>query len=270
MALTPESVLFVTLDSCRFDSFATAVAPNLKAVGPLHRAYAPSHFTYGSHAAMFMGFTPGIPGAARPYVDPKFGRLFKIVGAGFPGKGPEAYALKGGNIIQGFSALGFDTVGTSPVGWFNPKVPTGQVLTRDFADFHYLGPAYWSIEEQVAWLLRRVEASSFESVFAFLNVGETHVPYYHKGAAWDPRDNPCVPFQTVDRSAECRERQRACVEHVDRVIAPLLERFSACTVVLCADHGDCWGEDGLWEHGISHEMTLAVPLLMRVRGQPVA
>ena len=36
--------------------------------------------------------------------------------------------------------------------------------------------------------------------------------------------------------------------------------------MLTADHGDCWGEDGLWEHGISHRRTLEVPLLMRVRG----
>ena len=38
---------------------------------------------------------------------------------------------------------------------------------------------------------------------------------------------------------------------------------------VCADHGDCWGEDGLWEHGISHPATLTVPLLLRVRGVPV-
>ena len=42
------------------------------------------------------------------------------------------------------------------------------------------------------------------------------------------------------------------------------------SIVLTADHGDCWGEDGLWEHGISHRRTLEVPLLMRVRGVPLA
>ena len=50
---------------------------------------------------------------------------------------------------------------------------------------------------------------------------------------------------------------------------PSLNRFANETVILCADHGDCWGEDGLWEHGISHWATLTVPLLMRVRGEPV-
>ena len=45
--------------------------------------------------------------------------------------------------------------------------------------------------------------------------------------------------------------------------------LSPCHTIVCADHGDCWGEDGLWEHGISHPCTLTVPLLLRVRGQSV-
>ena len=53
---------------------------------------------------------------------------------------------------------------------------------------------------------------------------------------------------------------------MDQALRPLLARFSDATTVLCGDHGDCWGEDGLWEHGISHPMTLAVPLLLRLRG----
>ncbi|HET7177341.1 MAG TPA: hypothetical protein VFI63_01500, partial [Solirubrobacterales bacterium] len=75
---------------------------------------------------------------------------------------------------------------------------------------------------------------------------------------------------TVDRAADCRLRQRACLEFVDGLLAPLLARFAGATTVLCGDHGDCWGEDGLWEHGISHPMTLAVPLLIRLRGAGVA
>jgi glucan phosphoethanolaminetransferase (alkaline phosphatase superfamily) len=53
------------------------------------------------------------------------------------------------------------------------------------------------------------------------------------------------------------------------MLAELLSAFSAATIVICTDHGDCWGEDGLWEHGISHEMTLTVPLIMRVSGQGI-
>jgi len=38
--------------------------------------------------------------------------------------------------------------------------------------------------------------------------------------------------------------------------------------VVCADHGDAWGEEGLWEHGINHPKVFEVPLLMRLRHTP--
>jgi hypothetical protein len=89
-ALDKSSVLFVVLDSCRFDTFASAKLPNLRSVGPLFRASAPSYFTFGSHAAMFVGFTPGLAELERSYLNPKFGKIFKITGPGYSGKGREA------------------------------------------------------------------------------------------------------------------------------------------------------------------------------------
>lgn len=267
--ISGESVLFITLDSCRYDTFEAARAPTLKSVGPLHKAKAPSHFTYGSHAAMFMGFTPGIPGMQQPILDPKFARLFKMAGAGFPGKGGEGYLLSGASIVDGFRQEGFVTLGTSSVGWFNPATKTSENLVRDFDEFNYFGE-YWSIEKQVDWVERKLSEFKDRNVFVFLNAGETHVPYFHKGATWDPDENPCVPYQKDDSSAECRMRQVACLEHLDSKLEPIIRRFWNSTILLCADHGDCWGEDGLWEHGISHEMTLTVPLLVRLRGEPLS
>ena len=48
----PEHVLLITLDSCRFDTFRRARTPHLSQVGPLHKAQAPSYFTYGTHSAI--------------------------------------------------------------------------------------------------------------------------------------------------------------------------------------------------------------------------
>jgi hypothetical protein len=58
MPVHPTSFLFVTLDSCRYDTFAAAHTPNFDQVGELHRAMAPGSFTFSSHTAMFMGHTP--------------------------------------------------------------------------------------------------------------------------------------------------------------------------------------------------------------------
>ena len=77
--MTATDVLFISLDSCRYDTFLAAYRqgelPHLSAIGPLHRAQAPSYFTYGSHAAFCMGFTPGVEGSAEPWLNPKAGVL---------------------------------------------------------------------------------------------------------------------------------------------------------------------------------------------------
>ena len=243
----------------------------MKEVAPLHLAQAPSHYTYGSHAAMFVGFTPGLAHLRRPILNPKFGKLFKLVGAGFRGKGTEAYELEGRNIIEGFARKGFATLGAAAMGWFDPTTETGRHLSESFEEFYFAGP--YNLDGQLDWLsdqMRLTAKRGRTDQFVFLNVGETHVPYYFVGAPWSASDNPCHPFQQEDRSADCRERQRLCCEFVDSCIGPLLNAFKDSTVLICGDHGDCWGEDGLWEHGISHPATLQVPLLARVRGEPVA
>ena len=257
----PRSILFITLDSCRYDTFLAADAPNLKALGELHRAMAPANFTYGSHAAMFVGFTPGVAARAEPFINPRFGKILKIGGAGSASKGTEFMTLAGRNIIDGLKRQGYLALGSGAVGWFDPATETGRHLTQDFDDFYFAGNT-WSLNKQLDWLAARLDPE--RPVLAFLNLGETHVPYYFDGAPWSPDYNPCVPFSDKNDADEARRRQRACLEFVDGRLAPLLQAFSAGTTLVCADHGDCWGEDGLWEHGISHEKVLAVPLLFRL------
>jgi hypothetical protein len=272
--LAPGSVLLLSLDSCRYDTFAAAHRdggiPHLSTVGPLHRALAPSYFTYGSHAAFWMGFTPGVVGASEPLLNPKAGKLFRMAFAPQAGSDSQGFLLQGGSIVEGFRRLGYRTIGSGAVDWFNNATETGAVLAAPFEHFHFAGNT-WSLQAQLAWIDAQLAATSAEQpVFLFLNVGETHVPYWHEGAAWQRFPSPCVPFGGSECSAaESRRRQRACLEWVDAQLAPLLARFTDATILACADHGDCWGEDGLWEHGISHPATLTVPLLMRVRGQPI-
>ena len=273
--MAASDVLFISLDSCRFDTFATAhsqgALPHFAAIGPLHQALAPSYFTYASHAAFWMGFTPGVIGSSEPWLNPKAGKLFRMAFAGHAGQdGKQNFRLEGANIIDGFRRQGYSTIGSGAVDWFNTASDTGAVLAQPFEHFHFAGNT-WSLGAQLLWIEERLaQVPESQPRFVFLNVGETHVPYWHEGANWERWPSPCVPFGSEHCSAvESARRQRACLEWVDQQVAPLLNRFAAGTVFVCADHGDCWGEDGLWEHGISHPATLTVPLLMRVRGAPV-
>jgi hypothetical protein len=259
-----RSILFVTLDSCRYDAFVEARAPNLKSLSPLHRTQAPSHFTYGSHAAFFMGFTPGDASRREPYVNPKYGKIFRMEGGGHPGAAPPLLTLSGHSVIDGLKNIGYRAIGTGAVNWFNPARPTGRVLSADFDDFAFAGGRS-NLKQQIGWIesmLGQLRAGT--PAFVFLNLAETHVPYYYEGAPWDASYNPSLAFGENNDADEARRRQIACIEWCDRMLEPLLARFADDTIIVCADHGDCWGEDGLWEHGVSHEKTLEVPLLFRL------
>jgi membrane-anchored protein YejM (alkaline phosphatase superfamily) len=261
MQVQHQSALLVTLDSCRYDTFDEAEIPNLKSVGKFYRAMAPGTFTYSSHAAMFVGFTPGIAELAEPWLNPKFGKFFRIAGASYSGKPGDRFLLEGRNIADGFKRKGYLTVGSGAVSWFDPKAETGMLLSQDFNAYYYPGNT-WSVRLQVSWLLEQFKRA-LKPVFAFLNVGETHVPYFHEGAAWD-LSSPCVPFSDRNDADECRRRQRACLEFVDQALQPLLETFRDASIIVCADHGDCWGEDGLWQHGFHHTKVVEVPLVFRI------
>ena len=111
-----EDVLFISLDSCRYDTFEAAylggTVPNLAGVAPLHRAQAPSHFTYGSHAAFWMGFTPGVEGCGDPLLNPKVGKLFRMAFSGHQSRDQQGFSLDGANVIDGFRRLGYRTIGS--------------------------------------------------------------------------------------------------------------------------------------------------------------
>ena len=266
------SFLFVTLDSCRYDTFAATPTPHLGAVGPLHKAMAPGAFTYASHCAMFMGFTPGNATVREPFVNPKWAKIFRMHGGGKGGESEPFVTLKGRNVIDGLKNIGYRAIGSGAVTWFNDARPTTRNLVEDFDDFFYAGD-YWSLRKQVAFLERMIDrAEDDEPLFVFLNVGETHIPYWHEGADWsrEPEHNPCKTFAEGNDAAECRRRQTACLRYVDEVIAPLLARFDAAdaNMLVFADHGDAWGEDGLWSHGFHHEKVLEVPALLRLRHRP--
>lgn len=260
-----RSVLLITLDSCRYDTFCEAHVPHMRKIGNPHRALAPATFTLPSHAAIFRGFTPSDPHSSYPIVNPRVGKLFRLRYGSFPDddRRRDQFTLLGSDIVEGFGQLGYTTLGTGAMAWFDERLPTGRTLSENFDSFFYTG-APWGIDTQVAWLTDQLVGFDGQPTFVFLNVGETHIPYWHEGAPWSPDDNPCNPYTPEANDAdECRRRQRTCLEYVDSALAPLLQAFSKSSVLICGDHGDAWGEDELWSHGFCHDKVMEVPLLFR-------
>lgn len=143
-------------------------------------------------------------------------------------------SVSGSDIVDGFRNARYATIGAAAMGWFDPKTPVSKKLTGSFEQFLFTGDK--GLAAQLAFIEKQAARETRRDLFVFLNVGETHVPYHFEGAPWDRADNPCLPFQKVDRSAECRERQRLCCEYVDRKLAPCwnasLARPSSCAATM--------------------------------------
>lgn len=256
-----KNILFITLDSLRFDTFQRAKTPNLDKVGKAHKTYSYAPFTYGSHSAMFVGFTPGDPHQQKPFINPKFGKIFRMSFGGFKKEGKDKFILEGRNIVDGFNRQGYTTIGTGAMDWFNPKFETSGHLTDDFENFFFAGPYY--LQKQLDFISEAAQTAK-SPMFIFMNIGETHTPYYFEGADWGI-DDPCLPFSKNNSKTECQKRQKACIEFVDNKLGPLLEQFHDDHIIICGDHGDAWGEDDLWEHGIFHPKVFEVPLILNLK-----
>jgi hypothetical protein len=212
---------------------------------------------------MFIGFTPGID-APEPYANPHYARIFRVAGAG--GAAESWVRLSGRNVIDGFRRLGYYTVGTGAAGWFNPALMTSRTLIRPFDKFFYAQDTFF-LRRQIDFVMTEIEKAD-RPLFLFMNIGETHVPYWHEGAPWELDGGPCQAFKEGNDADKCRERQRACLEWVDVQLAPILELFKDANAIVCADHGDAWGEDGQWGHGFQHPKVIDVPLLFRLINKP--
>jgi hypothetical protein len=261
----PESFLFITLDSCRYDTFANANCPNLKSVGDLIEAEAPATFTLPSHVAMFVGLTPRVAKSDEPFINPGLGRIFRLLNRVAKGNPNDYLQMEGRSIIAGFNGLGYRTIGAAAMRWFDPTVPTGVTLTEDFQEFRYTGT---DVEAQMKFVLSAMSQHLDEKLFVFINTGETHTPYRHRGAPW-PNTNPCVRNKPghPNNTEDCTYRQTKCLEFCDEHLAPLLDIFkkAGASMLVCGDHGDCHGEDGLWGHTIYHDKVMKVPMLFHLR-----
>lgn len=266
----PQSHVLITLDSCRWDTFDSADLPFLKS-HPYAQAWSHATFTGPAHFAYFSGKLPhNYSGEAifdtcavigrEGQVQPKPWRVLSA------SRRPDTRMwLPGANAPDGFANLGYATIGTAGVGWFDPKEACTAPLLKGFQRFKFFDggkrPNTEGIEPQVDWVLDELSRVPPEQpYFLFINAAETHYPYHAKGyegrARWG-------------KPEECRRFQRQAVEYVDGHLARLFATLSNYLAIITADHGDCWGEDGLWAHGIYHPKVLEIPMVVITDGDLV-
>ena len=273
-----EDFLLITWDSCRFDAYVKAKTPRLDAYCEPRKAYAHGTYTLPSHVAMFQGFLPHAH-IDEPFYNRYVQQVWRISHRKIHTKPLVTFPPHTKSIVTGFQQRGYFTAGVAAMYWFNDA----DTLRDGYEYFEVTG---FDAQKQNELLLEQIgKQPSNRPYFAFVNYGETHSPFRYAGMA-EPENKVDERFSLarlfnqkgVKRTdwkfdEESFGRQVACAEFLDTKTAELIEdlktRGRPLTIVICGDHGECFGEDGLWGHSFYHEKVMEVPLLIfRVNGPP--
>ncbi|WP_406379789.1 STM4013/SEN3800 family hydrolase [Streptomyces sp. NBC_01618] len=246
-----QPILFVTLDSLRYDVAATAMAggdtPHLARLLPgqtWERRWTPGTFTLPAHTAFFSGFLPKLP---QPHQPP---RLWECRPPAFKDVDPQTFVFDAPNLLQGLTSHGYRTVCVGGVTYFSRETPLGSVLPDLFDEDHwrpkFCSPEPDSTRHQIDQALTLADQYSGRPLYLFVNVSATHVPHGHY----------------IGQSADTADSQQAALAYADEHLGRLIDQLTATgpwLIIMCADHGDAYGDDGFHGRGIAHPSVTTVP-----------
>jgi hypothetical protein len=161
------------------------------------------------------------------------------------------------NIVQGFGNMGYTSIGVGAVEWF--RHPD---LTRFFHKFIY---TWINIKAQIG-AINEAMSTIRGPLFMFMNIGETHDPYefVDSGKSSARIASACRHLDVIEYSRNDHVKQMDSCSYIDRQLINLFceikRRGRPTVVVVCGDHGECFGEDGLVGHGFYHQKIMEVPL----------
>ena len=251
-----NNYLIITIDSCRWDTFQTAKMNFLKSITNFKKAFTQGTFTLPAHKAIYQGITPSVHENI-PYYNRFSKSLFRINHRKV--KTSSLITFKKGtyDIIQGFNEHGFHTFGLGAVDWFRHDE-----LTKNFQKFIFTGT---DIKFQTELFFSEITNLNVP-FFGLLNIGETHEPYvYGKQVISNLRSREIMrEFKDIGILIKEKKMQIKACEYLDsffeEIYKSLLNLSNGTVVLICADHGECFGESGLYGHGFYHPKVMEVPL----------
>ena len=248
-----QHILFLTLDTLRFDvaqrCLAENLTPNLASILPGNQweeRHTPGSFTYAAHHSFFAGFLP------TPVTPDRHPRLFALRFPGSETTTSETCVLDAPDVVHGLASRGYHTLCIGGVGFFNKLTPLGCVLPDLFQESHWspeLGVTNpHSFENQIAVLDQSLaQLSRDQLVFLFVNVSAIHQPN-------------CFYLEGSERYT--LESHAAALSYVDGHLPSLFELMKnrgPTFCILCSDHGTAYGEDGYHGHRLAHPVVWTVP-----------
>ena len=269
-----KNLVYIVMDSCRFDSYERARTPNMDRIGKGERRYSYASWTSPSHQTILMGISPHTSQshviASEVYKQDfvRWRERLDIPDLEFRSFVPHLWLPKK------LRDLGFRTIGRVSL----PVLNEFAGFARDFHDYRLMDD-----HNDFAGMIDEMEFPAAQPMFYFFNLGETHYPYmltkdeapvlhgFHGVVKRlddaEEEAGPGKEFYTVESLRRFHDQQVRCVEYVDTQLGRLLERVPENThLIVTADHGELFGEDGYFGHGpIFHEKVFEVPFLEGVR-----
>ena len=265
-------LVLITLDSCRWDSAQSATTPFSGLLG----STSTGDGSRNVHTACPRGAVPRVLSAVIGATDTVLSRLPQYKRWGKTGQSARG-TVEGQNLVDGLKQDGWTTVGAAGMRsfkWAN--------LQQGFGKFFYWGPEYlpsdgdlpsWSSEDYaLAHVEELVDAvGAAERWLLFINAAETHAPYACTAARLEEQRrlkrfrNAKEKLPNDDGTARLMSQLRqARIEAVSNVDDRLRTLFEALPrpfhYVITADHGESFGEEGIWGHVHGAQEVLHVPL----------
>jgi hypothetical protein len=259
------------MDSCRYDSFMRARAPNIARLGKPEQRYSFASWTTPSHFTFLMGQVPH-DSPKRIFASEVYKKQFVqwVDRLGIPDLSfrtfvPDLWLPK---VLK---SNGYTTMARVSM----PVLNAFAGLNRSFDEYKLM-----SDHNDFAGMVRDIEFPPREKRFYFLNLGETHYPYMLKSSEL-PRISGVhgvvngmdgLLVRTADQSGDEHEffsketmrqlhdQQVKCVEHVDALLGELYAKCPPNThFIVTADHGELFGENDYFGHGpVMHEKCFEV------------
>lgn len=272
LIVMPNHLVYIVMDSCRYDSYQAASTPNMDRLGLGMRRYSYASWTSPSHYALLMGMVPhtnprGV--FASEVYKQEFSKWIERLGIpdlSFKTFVPQLSLPK---VLQ---ELGYETIARVSMPVLNQFTNINQY----FDDYKLMAN-----HNDFASMVEEVEFVEDEPRCYFFNLGETHYPYMLSGEdlphisgvhgvfkhldeyllAGAPASNP--EFFDPQEMQRLHKQQIACVEYVDGLLGKLFDKCPDNThIIVTADHGELFGEDGFFGHGpVMHEKCFEVPFL---------
>ena len=279
MAGERNHFIVVTFDSCRFDSFMAAKPKIMTKLGEVERRYSYASWTAPSHYNLLTGLMPHASPQnvyASEYYKKDFVKYNERLGTTdieFRSLIPHLYFPR---FLQ---SIGYKTYARVSMPVLNPRT----AINSGFDSFRLMKK-----HNDMNAMLDGMEFGD-QPTFWLLNVGETHYPYAlpseHEndwprisgvhgvfkhldkhvvgGKLKETPEGEAPKFFDQDKLDILRERQIETVRYLDTVVERLFDIVPKNTwIVLTADHGELFGEDGYFGHGpIHHDKVFEVPFL---------